>query len=110
MKFKWTKIQQEALKEIKRIVVHIVLSAYTDSNKEYKIHTNARKFQVGVVISQECKQITLYSRKLTEPQTKYTVIEREMLSIVDNLKEYQTMLLFQRLKRYSDNENSTCNF
>ena len=42
------------------------LLTYPDSNKEFKIHTDASKFKLGAVISQKGEPIDLYSRKLIE--------------------------------------------
>ena len=51
---------------------------------------------------------SFYSRKLTGPQTRYTVTEKELLSIVKTLKEFCTILLGQLLKIYTDHKNLTC--
>ena len=37
-KFKWTKIKQDALDKIKRIVARDTLLTYPDSNETFKIH------------------------------------------------------------------------
>ena len=52
------------------------LSNYSDFNETFKIHADARAFQLGVVISQKVKLIDIYSRKLTGAQQRYTVTER----------------------------------
>ena len=65
-------------------------------------------FQLGAVISQKGKYIALYSRKLTDSQQNYIVIERELLSIVETLKEIRTILLGQKLIIYTDHKNPTC--
>ena len=49
--------------------------------KNLKIHTDASSFQLGAVIIQKVKLITLCSRKLTGAHRWYTVTEREILSI-----------------------------
>ena len=67
-------------------MAHDVLSSYPDFNKKNKIHTNARKLQLGAVISQDGKPIAFYSTKLTDPQTRYKVTERKLLSIIEILK------------------------
>ena len=40
----------------------------------------------GIRTIQEVITISFYSRKLTDPQIRYTVTEKELLSIVKNLK------------------------
>ena len=60
------------------------------------------------MINQDIKTIALYSHKLTGPQTRYTGIEEELLSVVENLKEFRTILLGQKLKIYRYHKNLTC--
>ena len=86
------------------------LLTYTDYYKAFKIHTDTSAFQLGTVISQKGKPINFYSRKLTDSQQRYTVTERELLSIVETLKEFITVLRGQKLIIYSDHKNLTCNF
>ena len=76
--------------------------------RNFKNHTNARKFQLGAVIKQKGKPVDFYSRKITELPKIYTVTEREMLSIVETLKEFRTILLGKRLKIYTYNKNLIC--
>ena len=76
VKFKWTKIEQYAFKEIKLILARYTLLSYPGSNKWSKIHTDNRKFQLGSVITQNGKPTALYSRKPTDAQKSYTVTEK----------------------------------
>ena len=50
------------------------------------MQTNASDFQLGAVIIQKGKPIAFYGRKLTDPQRCYTVTERELLRIVEDIK------------------------
>ena len=45
------KTEQDAFEEIKQIVSHDTLLYYSYFNKEFKINTDARDFQMGEVIS-----------------------------------------------------------
>ena len=62
VKYKWTKIEKNALDETKRIVARDTLPDYPNFSEEFKIHTNASKLQLGVVIRQNGKPVALYSR------------------------------------------------
>ena len=55
-------------------------------------------------ISQRRKPITLYSIKLTDTQKTCTVTEKELLRIVETLKQFRTILLGQRLRIYTDHK------
>ena len=66
----------------------------------FDIHTYASDLQLGEVISQYGKSTAFYSRKRRGPQTRYKIMEKELLNIVKTLKEFPTILLGQRLKVY----------
>ena len=84
------------------------LLTYPDFNKPFVIHTDSSHTQLGAVISQENKPISFYSRKLNPAQTRYTTTEREPLSIVETLKEFQNILLGQQIEVHTDHKNLTC--
>jgi RNase H-like domain found in reverse transcriptase len=65
---------------------------YLDHNKRSDIYCNASDLQLGMVILQEGVPVAFYSRKLTSVQHTYIVGEKELLSVVETLKEFRTML------------------
>ena len=84
------------------------LLTYPDFIETFKIHTNITAFQLGAVISQKGKNIAYYSNKLTASQQRYTVTDKELLSIVETLKDFRNILLGQKLRIYTDNKELTC--
>ena len=84
--FQWTDVEQQAFDKIKSIVCCEVLLLYPDFNKPFHIHTDASHYQLGSVISQDNHPIAFYSHKLQLDQIRYTTTERELLSIIKNLK------------------------
>ena len=106
--FKWTEIHQKAFEQIKLVLSKETLLRYPNFSKEFEIHTDASQTQLGAVISQDGKPIAFYSRKLTDCQTRYTTTERELLAIVETLKEFRNILLGQKLVIHTDHKNLTC--
>lgn len=77
-------------------------------SKPFAIHTDASKVQLGAVISQDVRPIAFYSRKLNPFQSWYTTTERELLSIVETLKEFRSILYGQQLIIHTDHKNLVC--
>jgi len=107
-KWVWGEEQQKAFDTMKKIISREALLAYPDFNEQFDIHTDASHTQLGAVISQKGKPIAFYSRKLRPEQTRYTTTERELLSIVETLKEFRNILLGQQIVVFTDHKNLTC--
>jgi hypothetical protein len=74
-----------------------VLLCYPDFNNPvlFHLYTDASDHQLGAVIMQDKKPITIYSQKLNTAQKQYTTTEREaeLLSAIETCKEYKNILL-----------------
>ncbi|MGH7955113.1 MAG: RNase H-like domain-containing protein, partial [Gloeomargaritales cyanobacterium] len=106
VRWKWTQDAQGAFDKIKRIVCQDVLLSYPDFSKPFHIYTDASDSQLGAVITQESNRpLAFYSRKLNSAQRRYTTTERELLSIVETLKEFKNILLGQQLVVFTDHKN-----
>ena len=58
--WKWTPECKEAFEAMKSLVARDVILSYPQFDKEFHIHTDASKTQLGAVISQEGKPIAFY--------------------------------------------------
>ena len=93
---------------MKKTLCRETILAYPDFSKPFDIHTDASHTQLGAVISQNKRPIAFYSRKLSDAQTRYTTTERELLAIVETLKEFRNILLEQQIIVSTDHKNLTC--
>ena len=91
VKWTWTEEYQTSFDNMKKLIAKETLLTYPNFNKTFEIHTDASKVQLGACISQEGKPVAFYSRKLNPAQTRYTTTERELLSIVETLKEFRNI-------------------
>jgi len=103
----WTETHTQSFEKVKEVISSETLLAFPDFTKPFHVHVDASDIQLGGVISQDNKPIAFYSRKLTPTQQNYTTSEREMLSVVETLKEYRNILLGQNIVVYTDHKNNT---
>ncbi len=106
-KWRWTSIEQKAFATMKKIIGRETLLTYPQFNRPFDIYTDASHTQLGAVVMQDNHPVAFYSRKLNPAQTRYTTTERELLSIVETLKEFRNILLGQQINVYTDHKNLT---
>jgi hypothetical protein len=106
-KFTWGPEQQQSFEAVKRVIAPDTMLTFPDFTKPFEIHTDASHTQLGGIISQEGKPLALFSRTLNSAQTRYTTTDRELLSIVETLKEYRNILLGHEIIVYTDHKNLT---
>jgi len=102
---KWTPELESTFHAVKKLVCRETLLNYPDWSKLFDIHTNVSDYQLGAVISQEGKSITFYSRKLNKAQRNYTTTEKELLLIVETVKEFRNILFGYPIRVYFDHKN-----
>ena len=105
--FKWKDKHQQAFQEMKRIVGREVLLSFPDYNQRFQLYVDASDKQLGSVLKQGNKTLAFFSKKLNPAQQHYTVGEKEMLSIVESLKEFRTMIHGYPIDIYTDHLNWT---
>ena len=102
---KWTEEHQKAFDEVKRVISRETLLSFPDYDRPFHIFADASDTQLGAVIMQDDKPLAFYSRKLNSAQKSYTTGEQELLSIVEVLKEFRTLLYGQEVIIHTDHKN-----
>ena len=59
---------------------------YPNFGKEFELHTDSSKYQMGAVISQGGRPVIYWFKTLTETQQKYHKTDQGLLTIVECLK------------------------
>ena len=104
-RIQWTPELEDAFNKVKQMICKETLLTYPDWSKPFDIHTDASDYQLGAVISQENKPIAFFSRKLNSAQRNYTTTEKELLSIVECVKEFRNILFGYTIRVFSDHKN-----
>ena len=79
--------------------------AYPKFGEVFHIYADASDTQLGGVIMQDNKPLAFYTRKMNQAQSKYTTGEQELLSIVETLKAFESLLMGQRILVHTDHLN-----
>jgi hypothetical protein len=84
----WTDEMQKAVNKMCALMVAPALAAYPDQHKQFDIYPDASDFQLSACIVQDGRPVTYFSCELSKSQQNYTVLEKEMLSIVVTLDDF----------------------
>ena len=82
-----------------------MLLCFPDWKLPLTVHTDTYDKQLGAVISQNNKVVYPLSRRLSKPQRIYTKTQKELLVIVEFLKQFRRNLFGYEIKIFSNNKN-----
>ena len=82
MEWVWDTAQQTALDELKKAVVTTPVLRYYNLEEEVTIQCDASQSGLGAALLQNGQPVAYASRALTDAETRYAQIEKELLAIV----------------------------
>ena len=86
--FQWQPQHQQAVDKIKKAITSANSLRYFDSTKPVIIQVDASSRGLGATLLQEKGPIEYRSKLLTETESRYSNIEREMLAVVHGLEKF----------------------
>ena len=88
VEFRWGNVQEEAFLKLKERITSSHVLAYYDVNKPVTMSCDASKSGLGAVLIQEGKPVAYASRSLTDAETRYAQIEKELLTVVFGFERF----------------------
>ena len=86
--FRWSDKHDKTLREIKDLVTNASVLKYFNSKKQLVIQCDASAKGLGAVMLQDGCPVAYGSRTLTDTETRYSIMEKEMLAIVFALEKW----------------------
>jgi hypothetical protein len=86
--FHWDRDQENAFQEIKRVLSEAPVLTFFNVRNPVVVSVDASKFGLGAVVLQNDKPIAYASRALTEVETRYAQIEKELLAVTFGLERF----------------------
>lgn len=100
-------IETNIRKCIKRLQEEPIL-AFPDFTKQFNITTDASEYAVGAVLSQEGsggdRPVAYASRRLTDAETRYSALERELLAIVWAVDHFRPYVFGRKFQVHTDHK------
>ncbi|XP_035700303.1 uncharacterized protein K02A2.6-like [Branchiostoma floridae] len=86
--FVWLDAHEKILETLKKMVSTAPVLKYYDKTEELTLQTDASSTGLGAAIMQNGQPVAYASRALTDSETRYAQIEKEMLSVVFGLERF----------------------
>ncbi|GFR94327.1 transposon Ty3-I Gag-Pol polyprotein [Elysia marginata] len=102
--FQWEDQQKKAFDKLKDLCVKAPVLQYFDVNKPVEVHCDASCTGLGAVLVQDNKPVAYSSRSLTDTETKYAQIEKEMLAIVHACKKFHCFIFGKEVTVFTDHK------
>ena len=98
----WTASHQQAVENIKKAVTSAPVLRFFDPNIPAIIQTDASSTGLGAVLLQNDQPVSYISRALTDAETRYAQIEKELLAIVFAAEKFEHYIYGRQTVVHSD--------
>ena len=104
--FAWDEVANTSFQKIKDLIAKSATKSlwYYDRRKPVTVQADASQRGLGTCLLQEGEPITYASKSLTDTETRYANIERELLAIVFACQQFNTYVLGRPFTVESDHK------
>lgn len=107
---KWTKEAEEAFQQLKASLISEPVLVSPDFDREFTIQCDASDVGIAGVLTQEDEEghervISYYSKKLTKPEKKYTVTEKECFAVMKSIEHFRPYVELRHFKVITDHHS-----
>ena len=102
--FQWGPSQQKSFDKLKELCTTAPVLAFYDVKKDVVIQCDASSYALGGVLLQEGRPVAYTSRALTETESRYAQIEKEMLAIVHSCRKFHHYVFGKTVHVESDHK------
>ena len=100
----WTPTHDKAFETVQKLVTEAPVLAFYNPEEELTIQCDASQSGLGAVLLQSDRPVAYASRALTDPETRYAQIEKELLAIVFSVEKFHQFTFGRPVKVQSDHK------
>ena len=104
VKFVWEEPQRKAFNEIKQILSVAAVLTYFDVSKPVTITCDASQTGSDAILLQDNKPIAYASSALTNPETRYAQIEKDLLAVIFTFTRFHQYVYGKEVEVKSDHK------
>ena len=104
VEWSWGEAQDKAFRKLKKLLTVSPILVYYDHKSELIIQCDASQFGIGAALMQNGKPLAYASRALTDTESRYAIIEKEMLAIVYALEKWHQFTYGRPVVVHSDHK------
>ena len=93
----WDDQQEKALDDLKSAISSLPVLKLFDLSKPMVVSVDASPMGIGAVLLQEGQPVAFFSTSLTETQTRYCQIEKELLAVQFGLLRFKQYVYGQKV-------------
>lgn len=102
--WQWQHEHDVAFEKVKKLVTQAPLLKYYDPNEELTVQCDASDKGLRAALMQNGQPVAFASRALTDPETRYAQIEKEMLAVVFALQKFDQYVYGRPVTVQSDHK------
>ena len=84
----WTPHQDQAFQRIRQLVTEVPVLKYYEPREELTLQGDASQTGLGAVLTQNGQPLAFASRALSDAETRYAQIKKELLSVLFGLEKF----------------------
>ena len=100
----WSDAQERAWEEVKSLIASVPVLAYYKPGKPLEVQCNSSQAGLGAAKLQGGHSNAYVSRALTETETRYAQMEKEMLAILFAVEKFNDYTFFNEIIVFSDHK------
>ena len=104
VEWQWQPEHDAAFEHVKKMITRAPLLKYYDPKEELTVQCDASDKGLGAALMQKGQPIAYASRALTETETRYAQIEKEMLAVVYALQKFDQYVSGRHVTVQSDHK------
>jgi len=98
----WTPVHQQAVDDIKKAVASTPVLRFFDPDVPAVIQTDSSSTGLGAVLLQNDQPVAYVSRALTDAETRYAQIEKELLAVLFSVEKFEHYVYGRHTVVHSD--------